>query len=168
MASLIQFGYQVNRRTPEVERQIKTGLQANLKAAAMIWHAGVLKELTGERSGRTYRVPGTGSLGKKRITVKTKHPRYKVKQYVRLAKVRSGGVMYNASKPGEAPARRTGTLAQTYRFRVKNFYAEVGSPQKYAVALEKGTSKMAPRPHLAPAYARNRARILKALGKNVI
>ena len=167
MPSMIQFGYKVNRRTPEVERQIKTGLQANLKAAAMIWHAGVLKMLSGERSGRTYKIPGTGSVTKQRILVKTKHPRYKVKQYARLAKIRTGKD-YQASKPGEPPAVRLGTLRQTYRYRVKNFYAEVGSPQKYAVALEKGSSRAAPRPHLAPAYAKNRARILKALGKNVI
>lgn len=163
----INFGYKANIRTRPVTEQLQRGIQANLKAAAMIWWSGVQKELTGMKSGRTYFVPGTGGVTKKPITIQTKHPRYKVKSYKRRAKIRTG-VTYRASSPGESPARRTGTLAQTYQYRVRNGYAEVGSPEKYAIALEKGTSRMAPRPHLAKAYVKNRKQIENALGREVI
>ena len=133
----MELSFRLKTRTPEVMEQIERGLQANLKAAAMIWHGGILEELTGEREGRTYRIPGTEKT-------------------------------YQASKPGEPPASRVGDLRRKYTFRTKGHAAEVGNPLEYAYYLEKGTRKMAPRPHVIPAYEKNRDLINKALGANVI
>lgn len=161
--------FKFRSNAPEVRAQIKRGLQANLKAAAMLWHGGVIDDqLTGTRSGRTYRVPGTGSKEKKPIVIKPKHPRYKVSSFIRRAPVISGGVMYKASRPGEPPASRLGDLRISYKYRVKGLAAEIGSPLPYALALEKGTSKMAPRPHLMRGFNSRRTEIMAALNKEVI
>lgn len=160
-------GFRMTNRSREVIQQIERGCSANLTAAAMIWHAGVLRELSGTRSGREYFVPGTGGVAPEPVTVKPTHPRYKISSYVRMQNKRNG-VVYTASSPGEAPASRTGDLRTSYRYRVKKNYAEVGTPLKYAIALEKGTKNMAPRPHLGKAYVANRERIKAAMGANVI
>lgn len=131
------FSVQYNYRGKEVEEQIRRGVAANLKAAAIIWHGGVIKELTGSRSGRTYRISGTNRT-------------------------------YQASAPNEPPASRTGDLRTSYRFQVTDNYAEIGSPLEYAPYLEYGTRKMSPRPHLMPAFQKNRQQIIKTLEKNVI
>lgn len=83
-----------------------------------------LEVLKGQRSGRVYRVPYT-----KRAT-------------------------YRASAPGEAPARRTGTLRMHWNGNVEARNTSQGvevtvvleSGEKYAAVLENGTPKMAPRP----------------------
>lgn len=124
-------------QTLEVLEQAKRGIQANVKAAAIIWHGAIVDSLQGEKSGREYRVPGTDT-------------------------------MYRASKPGEVPAVRLGDLKRKYSFRTKGMAAEVGNPLEYAYYLEKGTNKMAARPHMIPAYNKNRERIQQALGANVI
>ena len=94
--------------------------------------------LEGQRSGRLYRMPYTGSLSLEER--KKKH--YKPP-------------MYRASAPGEPPARRTGNLRMHWNGQVKaensagggiTVIAELESQESYAVALENGTSKMAPRP----------------------
>ena len=81
--------------------------------------------LKGQRSGRVYRKPYT-----KKAT-------------------------YTASAPGEPPARRTGNLRMHWNGQVKSkkssgggaaIVAQLESQEKYAVLLEEGTSKMAPRP----------------------
>lgn len=118
-------------------KAFEEGTEENLLAAAMAWHGGIQKELTGSRSGRVYRVPGT----------KRK---------------------YTASAPGQAPARRTGRLAQAMKFQVKDneglvgidaSYSKVGKTRvrvaDYATMLEKGTSKMKARPYIEPAYQKN-------------
>nr|DAL14487.1 MAG TPA_asm: type I neck protein [Caudoviricetes sp.] len=154
-------------RTPEVLEQIRRGVHNNLTAAAVIWHAGVIRKLQGNRTGRLYFVPGTGGVTYQTVTVQTKSPRYKVSSYQRRQKVRNGKT-YRASRPGEAPASRLGDLRTSYQFRVKQDEAEVGTPLDYAVFLENGTARMAPRPHLKPGYFDNADRIKKALGANVI
>lgn len=67
---------------------------------------------------------------------------------------------YQASAPGEAPASRLGDLRTSYRFLVRKNEVLVGTPLHYAVPLEKGSRKMAPRPHLKKAYMLNRSAIL--------
>lgn len=74
---------------------------------------------------------------------------------------------YQASAAGEAPATRTGALRQSYKFRVIDNVAEVGSDLDYSVSLEKGTSKMRPRPHLMPAYERNEKKIKEELSQSI-
>lgn len=163
----ITYGARYVHNHQNLTAEIKRGLQGNLKAAAIIWHAGVIKALRGGRSGRTYIVPGTGGTKKENVTVNVKAPRYKISSYTRGQKKRYG-VKHQASAPGEAPATMLGDLRTSYKFIVKDDYAMVGSPLKYALALEKGTSTMAPRPLLKPALIDNRARVRKALERAVL
>lgn len=63
---------------------------------------------------------------------------------------------YQASKPGEAPASRTGALRQSYTLSSVGGVPtapsiRLGSNLQYAAWLENGTSRMAARPHLRPA-----------------
>lgn len=121
------------------KRKMEDTSRENLLAATVAWHEGIVSgQLTGQRSGRSYRIPGT----KKR---------------------------YTASKPGEAPASRTGVLRSSYRLQVVKRggepIGEVGSPEEYALYLEKGTENMAPRPHVEPAYQDKEAEIKNALGR---
>jgi hypothetical protein len=117
--------------------QIKTAFHKNsrkaVEAAAIEWRNGIVECLTGTRSGREYRKPGTRA-------------------------------MYRASRPGEAPASVTGRLRSSYRVRViSDTEAEVGSPLDYAEKLEKGTSRMLPRPHIEPGFQKKRREIEAAL-----
>lgn len=163
----ITYSARYVRDTKNLSAELKRGLQANLKAAAVIWHAGVIKSLRGGGSGRTYIVPGTGGTRKENVTVNVKHSRYKISSYTRAQKKRYG-VNHKASAPGEAPATMLGDLRTSYKFIVKDDYAMVGSPLDYALSLEKGTSKMAPRPHLKPALIDNRARVRAALERTIL
>ena len=137
----IRFSSRLDNRIPGFKKRFKQGTRENLLEATMQWHAGVISDqLTGNRTGRTYVVPATKKT-------------------------------YKASAPGEAPASRTGILRTGYRFRLVNhkgtYTGEVGSPEEYALWLEKGTSKMAPRPHLLPGYESRKAQILKIMGNEI-
>ena len=62
-----------------------------------------------------------------------------------------GGVAHQASAPGEAPMSDTGTLVgSVYHQKEGNLRATAGSRLSYAVYLEYGTTKMAPRPVWEP------------------
>ena len=61
------------------------------------------------------------------------------------------------SAPGEPPARVTGELLDSVAYEVleteKGLSVTVGTAAPYALALEYGTRRMAPRPFLRPAFA---------------
>jgi HK97 gp10 family phage protein len=63
------------------------------------------------------------------------------------------GRPHQASAPGEAPATRSGRLADSGNYKVKNWQEmTVGETAPYAGFLENGTrGRMAPRPHLIKA-----------------
>lgn len=96
-----------------------------------------LRVFAGRRSGRRYRVPYTRGNFMKNRKKRTSHARY-----------------YTASAPGEAPAPRTSTLRRSWWPRPRSVaalgrtfaYPAIYSAMKYAWWLEKGTSRMAPRP----------------------
>jgi putative lipase involved disintegration of autophagic bodies len=63
--------------------------------------------------------------------------------------------VYNASKPGEPPATRTGDLRRSYTVSApevtpRGGTIRVGSALPYAAHLEFGTSRVAERSHLKP------------------
>jgi hypothetical protein len=119
----------------DVEAALEQEAKRRTLAAANLVRTQVLLKLSGGRSGRTYRVPGT-----KRT--------------------------YSASAPGEAPASVLGDLRRAYQV------AELDAPQlghavgaataetdregnsvgARALHLERGTRRMAARPHLQPAF----------------
>lgn len=126
----------ITNNTTKVKAAFGKNSRKAVEAAAIEWRNGIVQCLTGERSGKTYRRPGT------------KAP-------------------YRASRPGEAPASVTGRLRSSYRVRVlSNTEAEVGSPLDYAEKLEKGTSRMLPRPHIEPGFQKKRGEIENALQQN--
>lgn len=59
------------------------------------------------------------------------------------------GRPHQASAPGEPPAKRSGRLLGSSSYVVRGSrQMEVGESVEYALYLEEGTVKMAPRPHL--------------------
>ena len=65
------------------------------------------------------------------------------------------------SAPGEPPNEDSGTLrTHIETTQVAPLRVEVSSNAPYAVALEAGTSKMAPRPYMAPATEHKRKAVV--------
>ncbi len=73
------------------------------------------------------------------------------------------------SKPGEIPHVQSGDLKRSIRWqrdgKDKRRIGSTlrGSPHSYAFYLEFGTRRMAPRPYMRPAMARNRTRLARIL-----
>lgn len=107
-------------------------------AAAQEVRNEVLETLSGRRTGRTYKVPGTN-------------------------------VTYTASAPGEPPAVATGQLRNSVTAVVqaegKSVKGIVGTELMKGLYLEKGTSKMAPRPWLEPSFEKSLDRIKEILSR---
>lgn len=127
-----EIGVIVNKTVEEIEQKaMKRGYQA-----ANVLTNEVKKVLSGQRSGRIYKVKKTGGKSKK------------------------SGVVYTASAPGEPPAVRFGTLRTSFKRRT---YAEQNGKELivhtitesdlqvngYLLGdlLENGTKKIAPRPY---------------------
>lgn len=71
------------------------------------------------------------------------------------ARYRRGGVVHQASAPGQYPASDTGRLASNVRFELptpSNLTGRVGTNIAYGPYLEFGTSRMAARPWLLPSF----------------
>jgi len=122
-----------------VNAAIESGARKNAEQAAELFRQELDKTLRGNRSGREYRVPGGTSR------------------------------TYTASAPGEPPARRTGTLAQSFTaVETSPGRMLVGSPLMYAKWLETGTKHMRPRPYFRKTFDANRRRIKAVLSRQVI
>jgi len=72
------------------------------------------------------------------------------------------GKSYISSAPGDPPRKRTGHLFKSVYNRINKinkFVVQgiVGDNAEYAVHLEYGTSKMAPRPYMRPAVEKNKS-----------
>lgn len=105
----------------KVSKRIRDEATLRVTRAGEHLRTSVLETLSGSRHGRRYRVPGTRRF-------------------------------YTASAPGEPPAVRLGRLRQSIRAKVEKRRAEVsssvGTDLDYGDYLERGTSRMAPRPWL--------------------
>lgn len=110
-----------------------------MMAACLHMQGEIQNTLSGQRSGKVYRVPGT------------KHK------------------TYTSSAPGEPPASATGRLRKSIRFRVEGGFRElhgiVGTDIEYAPHLERGTHKMAARPFMRPTFERERLKIKEILSR---
>lgn len=81
---------------------------------------------------------------------------------------RIGNIMHRSSAPGEAPAVDTGTLINSIGVKMPNeLLAVVYAGVEYALHLELGTVRIAPRPFMLPAMERERASFKKAMGRIV-
>lgn len=78
------------------------------------------------------------------------------------------GKSYQASAPGESPANRTGKLAGSGGYRVRNYLEmTVFETVEYAKFLEFGTKKMAPRPHVIRAINANRRNAIRTIEDHI-
>lgn len=130
--------------TSEADRAIaaiKHQMEARSYKAANELRNAALEVLRGQRHGRRYKVPGTFRRQRDKTDGKMKNGRY-----------------YTASAPGEPPAVRTGNFRRSWQASAHLVYGSYISriesdvmteDGKYNLGelLEKGTSKMAPRPY---------------------
>lgn len=94
---------------------------------------------------------------------------------VYTGKWKSRGSDRNRSRPGEFPHVDTGTLRSAIDYAVKREPGRVvllfgvrrgtatADAEPYAIELEYGTSKMAPRPYLRPSVLRNKRKLINIL-----
>lgn len=120
----------------QFKKRYKAKSRENLEAAAQEWHAGIMQVMTGSRTGRQYKVPGT-----KRV-------------YTASA---PGEAPANRTGVLRAKYRFRAENDTT---------AVVGNPDPVALYLDQGNkrgNRMAARPHIKPGYEYNKSRIQAAL-----
>ena len=85
----------------------------------------------------------------------------------REAKLSIVGPSTEVSEPGEPPKVKTGLLRGSITHRIGDengkVVGEVGTNVEYALPLEFGTSKMQPRPFMAPAYDAHESEITEKI-----
>ncbi len=131
------IGHAIRMTVSEVTADIDYQVKSRGTRAVNALRNAEKRVLQGQRSGRKYRKPYTGGKSK----AERKKSGYRPP-------------MYTASAPGEPPARRSGNLRLHWYGDVQpratsrgtEVLAVLESGERYASALENGTSKMAPRP----------------------
>jgi len=89
---------------------------------------------------------------------------------------RSGGVgivrelpTHTASKPGQPPALDTGTLRRSITRDIRSerggYAGYTGTPLKYGLWLERGTSRMQPRPWLKPTFTEQQDEVARIMSR---
>lgn len=146
----------INSASEEIKRvsakkiqQINSEIYNRAFQVSNVLRNAELKVMSGKRSGKIYKKPGT--YGKR----KTKATKTLMEQYA--TKLRSGQ-LYQASAPGEPPAVRTGTLRRSFTQRVLGLrkssgievVASLETRNRYAKYLQEGTKSMEPRPFVEP------------------
>jgi hypothetical protein len=160
-------------RLPEIAAEIEREAEIRAREMAVVVRTEALRVVRGERHGRYYRIPGThrpAKTGKARFAPGQTSAQAPKGGWLPGAETETGAASllssrkgaagrrgyYRASAPGEPPARRFGKLIQSIQMRTRmnrqSATAWVGSDEKYAVWLEKGTKRMAPRPWLIVAF----------------
>lgn len=132
----IDFG-EVQRMQLHLDNVLPEAIQDGLNQAALLTRGEAVKEVQ--------RPPKTGRVYKR------------------------GSLTHQASAPGEAPATDTGSLASSIKAdtkqpasvrRARDARSVAGSTIKYSEYLEDGTSTIAPRPFMFPAFVKVRKRIV--------
>jgi hypothetical protein len=128
----------------EVMGRITAGLRRNVQKAAVLWHEQVIRNFTGTRSGKQYRIPG----GQKTYTA-------------------------SAPGEAPAVATGTLKGDYSFDIDNDQPIGKVGTEKLYGLYLETGTTnadgsvRMAPRPVLKPAYETKRKEIEAALQERI-
>jgi len=79
-----------------------------------------------------------------------------------------GGVTHVASQPGHPPNIDIGTLKDTIRWKRESlFVRHIMDGVEYGIHLEDGTESIAPRPFMAPAFAREQKTIGQSARDNL-
>lgn len=83
------------------------------------------------------------------------------------------GATHQASAPGEAPAADSGRLHQSITSvqtvnGPERYVSETAANAPYAIALELGTSKIAPRPYMGPSFDEVRPQVEASIRAAVI
>lgn len=134
-------GPSISESVDEITSTIKHQMESRAVHASIELRNSSQIILSGQRSGRRYKVPGTYARQKDRSDGKRKNGRY-----------------YTASAPGEAPAMRTGlfrgrwqptSLVSNGRYlsRIENDVMTDDGKHNLGEILENGSGRMAPRPH---------------------
>lgn len=141
MSKVVAHGPSFEAITSAVTAEIRQQMESRSYQAANELRNSSLIVLRGQRSGRRYKVPGTYRRQRDKVTGKMKNGRY-----------------YTASAPGEPPAVRTGiyrmswqpeahVVAGSYISRISSDVRTDDGRHILGEILEKGTARMAPRPH---------------------
>jgi HK97 gp10 family phage protein len=129
-----RINFSLENNIPQIRRNMEREFERALLKSTIRVHREVTTLLSGQRTGREYKVPATNRT-------------------------------WFASQPHEPPASRLGHLRASYKYFVRgngmDAIGTVGSPLEYSHFLEYGTAKMAPRPHLKPAFQNSREDIKK-------
>jgi HK97 gp10 family phage protein len=133
-----QVEFRLENFLPHITQQMDEALGKNLLKATILVHNEVKRLLSGSRSGKTYKVPGT------KRTYQASAPFEAPAS--RLGHLRNS-YQYKVLGNGQT---------------MKGY---VGSDIDYAHYLEYGTFKMQPRPHLIPAMMNTKPKIERLFGR---
>lgn len=141
---------QINIKTkfnhlPAIQASIRPAMSAVVRKTAFDVEGQIKKEMRRSKTGRTYeRLAGQGTTKK--------------------GTVRKRRGMHRASAPGEAPAVDLGQLINSIQTEhVTDLTSTVGTNVEYAMALEFGTSRIAPRPVWVPVIEKFRPKFVEAI-----
>lgn len=122
----------------EVTKSIEDTAAKRMGEATQIVRSQVLETLSGNRSGRTYKVPGTQ------------------RTYTASAP---------GEPPAQATAELRKSVRASVRGEDKMVIGEVGTDRNYGPMLEFGTKNMAPRPWLRISFEKSLGKIKAALSR---
>lgn len=127
----------------QVTREIEKSLPKQVLRACHAVRNEWVEGLSGDRTGRRYRVPGT-------------------------SRFYTASAPGEAPAPRLGAAGLRGSIRVQPRIQGGRVQARVGTGREYAVYLEYGTEKMEPRPSLKPALDRARPAIRRIFGEGLI
>lgn len=136
-------GFKFSSNLPNVRKELQKVYVRNLQSAVTHWHSALLKVMSGRRTGKVRRVPGT---------------------------IAATYTSSNANtNPPEPPAVRLGILRASYMTSVdpKALSAYLGTDLDYGVYLERGTKFMIKRPAIEPAFERAKDKIIQSMVRGV-